>query len=437
MESETEYQEALNYIYSFVDFSLTRNLRYAPEKFNLNRMIAFLNLLENPQNHYCNIHVAGTKGKGSICAMISSILTCAGYSTGFYSSPHMVDFAERIRIGNQLISHQEITKLINGLKPSIEKIDQITTFEITTAMAFKYFKDKDVDISVIEVGMGGRFDATNVIKPCLSVISTISHDHTKILGNTLEKIAFEKSGIIKNSIPVVMSKQKISARKMIAKIAQEKNAKLIDASKEYKLKTYNKQLEFQEFEILKEKKSSGIIKLPLIGDHQQENAVSAFAAIHDLRTQGWNISDDAIREGFYQVHWPGRFELIHNEPLLIIDGAHNPDSFRRLVKTIIDYFPGKSVTFIFGASEDKNVSLMLKIMKPVIDTLIATKSTHPRAMDPVDIMKIAGNLNIKCFGEDSIETAITKAKNTAGKNGVIIAGGSIFVAGAVREILVK
>ena len=205
------YSQALDYIYSFVDYSLTKNLRYSPEKFDLKRMRAFLGLLNNPQNNFKIIHVAGTKGKGSTAAMIASVLSAAGYKTGFYTSPHMIDFSERIRIGDKLIAHKEIADYVNQLEPIIRQVPELTTFEIITGMAFKYFSDQKVDFGVIEVGMGGRFDATNVVKPRISVITSISFDHTKVLGKTLKKIAFEKAGIIKRKYPGCRFKTKIFA----------------------------------------------------------------------------------------------------------------------------------------------------------------------------------------------------------------------------------
>jgi len=192
MSKPFNYQEALDYIYSFVDYSLTRSLRYSPEKFDLSRMNHLLNLIGNPHRDFRIIHVAGTKGKGSICAMVASILTQSGYKTGFYSSPHMVEFTERIRIGNEFIKKNILAEYTNKLKPYINQVKDITTFEITTALAFKFFSDQKVDFAVIEVGLGGRFDATNVVSPVISIISTISFDHTKILGNTLSGSLLKK-----------------------------------------------------------------------------------------------------------------------------------------------------------------------------------------------------------------------------------------------------
>jgi len=437
MTEPTRYQEALDYIYSFVDYSLTKNLRYSPEKFNLSRMYRFLELIGNPHQDYATIHVAGTKGKGSICAMISSILSHSGYITGFYSSPHMIYFTERIRIGDQLISQKEIADYVDYLKPFIDQVEQITTFEITTALAFKYFSDQKVDFAVIEVGLGGRFDATNVITPKVSVISTISFDHTKILGNTLSKIAFEKSGIIKNNVPVVVSRQKRTAMKMIQSIAQERSAPLIDTNESYRVTSGQRTLDYQEFMIQNSSTSTDWIRLPLIGSHQLENARTAYAVINELHDQGVKISAAAVKQGFEQVDWPGRLEILQRDPLVIIDGAHNPDSFRNLVRTIKEYLTDRKVIFILGASEDKNILTMMQIIKPVVDHLIITKSTHPRAMDIEKIQALADTIGISSVCVEKVEDAKVKAESLSNENSVIIAAGSIFIAGALREMFIK
>ncbi len=245
METEKEYQRSLDYIYSFIDLSLTRNLRYSPDKFDLSRMYKLMSLIGDPQLNYDVIHVAGTKGKGSICAMTASIIKEAGYKVGFYSSPHMIEFRERIKINNIDISKQLLTNSVMKLRPIINSVEKISAFEIITAIAFKYFADQQVDIAFIEVGMGGRLDATNVVQPIVSIISPVSHDHMKILGNTIVKIAREKAGIIKNSVPVIISPQKKSAKEEIVKIANRKGSLIIDTSEKYTFKQINNYLEKQ------------------------------------------------------------------------------------------------------------------------------------------------------------------------------------------------
>ncbi len=218
MSIEEKYQEQLDYLYSFIDFSLTKNLRYSEEKFNLNRMVKFMDFLKNPHRNYPVIHVAGSKGKGSTSALINSALIASGYRVGFYTSPHLHDFCERIRVNNQSISHEEFNFLVDELRPTIEQVDGISTFEISTAMAFLYFAQQNVDFAVIEVGLGGRLDATNVVTPLVSVITSLSLDHVAVLGDTLSKIAMEKGGIIKHGRPVVIAPQKDEAKKVLKRL---------------------------------------------------------------------------------------------------------------------------------------------------------------------------------------------------------------------------
>ncbi|MCJ7518921.1 MAG: bifunctional folylpolyglutamate synthase/dihydrofolate synthase, partial [Anaerolineaceae bacterium] len=370
----TTYSQALDYIYSFVDYSLTRNLRYSPEKFNLSRMEDFLGLIGNPHQDYKVIHVAGTKGKGSTCAMITSILTKNGLKVGFYSSPHMIDFTERIRIGDVQISNQQIVNYINMMDTAIRKVPELTTFEIITGLAFKYFADSHVDFAVVEVGMGGRFDATNVVHPEVTAITSISFDHTKVLGKTLKKIAFEKAGIIKNGIPVIVTKQKTSALEIIKKIAKERNSRLVYVPNTYQAKSIMYSLYGQEFTILKNGKKIMEASIPLLGDHQLDNALTAYGCIEELKDQGIAINEAAIRSGFREIKWPGRFEIINKNPLIIIDSAHNVDSVKKLRDTVLKYLEGKQIILIFGVSEDKDAAKMLKILQPLVKTMIITKS---------------------------------------------------------------
>jgi dihydrofolate synthase / folylpolyglutamate synthase len=427
------YSQALDYIYSFVDYSLTKNLRYSPEKFNLKRMEKFLDLLGNPQRSFKVIHVAGTKGKGSTCAMIASILTKSGFVTGLYTSPHMIEFTERIRIGNKQILKHEFIDLINSLIPLVNKVPELTTFEIITALAFEYFAVKKVDFAVIEVGMGGRFDATNVVIPEVSVITKISFDHTKVLGKTLKKIAFEKAGIIKNGIPVIVSKQKAPPLKEIIKIGHERKSKIIYTPDIYKAEPTAYSLINQSFKIKKDKKEIVEITIPLLGDHQIENAITAFTCIEELIKQGNNINYEALIAGFRNVKWSGRFEIINQKPLVIIDGAHNLDSFKKLKLAIQKYFPEKKVILIFGASEDKAVVSMLKTIQPIVETLVITKSDHPRAMNTNHIKEIAEKLEMDSIVKEDIKNAIGEALVQIDDSTVILATGSIFIAGAVKE----
>ena len=429
----TTYSQALDYIYSFVDYSLTRNLRYSPEKFNLSRMEDFLGLIGNPHQDYKVIHVAGTKGKGSTCAMITSILTKNGLKVGFYSSPHMIDFTERIRIGDVQISHQQIVNYINMMDTAIRKVPELTTFEIITGLALKYFADSHVDFAVVEVGMGGRFDATNVIHPEVTAITSISFDHTKVLGKTLKKIAFEKAGIIKNGIPVIVTKQKTSALEIIKKIAKERNSRLVYVPNTYQAKSVMCSLNGQGFTIFKNGKKILEASIPLLGDHQLDNALTAFGCIEELKDQGIAINEAAISSGFCEIKWPGRFEIINKNPLIIIDCAHNVDSVKKLRDTVLKYLEGKQIILIFGVSEDKDAAKMLKILQPLVKTMIITKSQHPRAMELNKIQDIAEMLTIPWIRKEDIKNAIGEALVISEEITAILATGSIFIAGAIKE----
>jgi dihydrofolate synthase/folylpolyglutamate synthase len=440
-----DYESALDYIYSFIDYSLTKDLRYSPEKFNLDRMARFMDLLGNPQNKYKVIHVAGTKGKGSICAMITSILTQAGYRVGFYSSPHMIEFTERIRIGDQEIEKEMIVSYCNHLSSYIEQIENLSTFEIITGMAFQYFADQKVDFAVIEVGMGGRLDATNVVNPVITAISSISIDHTQVLGKSIKKIAAEKAGIIKNGIPVVLATQKARAEEIVRSESNKKKAKLVNVRECCSYIIQNSHLHGQEISISFHLPNSKInqpadsleLFIPLVGDHQVDNVITAVMVIRELAGMGWQITDTDIKNGMRNLMWQGRFEIISENPLMFIDGAHNVDSFIKLRDTIRKYLAGRQITLLFGVSEDKQVKRMLKEIRTSVHHLVITQSTHPRAMDPFIVEEIAKQLGYDCTVEPDITKAVERLMKNRGKSDAIIASGSLFVAGAVKEIMTK
>ena len=233
MFDEIAYQEALDYLYGFVDYSLTRNFRYTADKFDLGRMVELMQLLGDPQTQYPVIHVAGTKGKGSTAAFIASALQAAGLRVGFYTSPHLQDYCERIQVNRKDISHADFTDLVQTVKPTVARVEQLTTFEITTALGFLYFAQQKCDVAVIEVGLGGRLDATNVVDPLVSVITSLSMDHMNVLGDTLAKIAFEKAGIIKPDRPVVLAPQREEARQVVEQVAEERNAPVMRVGQDY------------------------------------------------------------------------------------------------------------------------------------------------------------------------------------------------------------
>lgn len=452
---ETTYQKNLDYLYKFVDYSLTRNLEYSPEKFNLNRMRMLANELDNPQTAYPVIHIAGTKGKGSTAAMIASILMAADYRTGFYISPHLVDFAERIQVNNLPIPHGAFNRLVEQVKPVVEKIGRLTTFEITTAIAFEAFRRQEVDVAVVEVGLGGRLDSTNIVDPALSVITSLSLDHMKVLGDTLEKISAEKAGIIKPGKPVVSAPQHPDALSVIERQAAENNSRLTIVGRDMQTRMLKHTLDGQWFEVktpiidrtdgttgdeglFPRDFESGIdFFVPLLGRHQLDNAATAISAIMQLRRLGFEINDRAIQKGLADVVWPCRFEILSRDPFLVVDSAHNRDSARKLRQTLEDYFPGKPVTLIFGASEDKDISGMFSELLPICSRLVLTRSTHPRAADLNTLIKSADSFDCSVTTADSIEVALRFSLNPGEPDGVVLAAGSLFVAAAIRETWMK
>ncbi|MFN3309853.1 MAG: bifunctional folylpolyglutamate synthase/dihydrofolate synthase, partial [Anaerolineales bacterium] len=322
MQDETVYQQTLDYLYSFVDYSLTKADRLAQANFDLSRMAELMRRLGDPQKAYPLIHVAGTKGKGSVTAMCSSILCAGGYRTGMYTSPHLEDYAERIQVNGTPIPHQDLIDLVARIKPHIEAIPQLTTFEITTALAFLYFKEVRVDAAVIEVGLGGRLDATNVVLPVVSVITSISYDHTFVLGNTLQAIAREKCGIIKPAVPVVSAPQDPQAMAIVEQMAYQRGAPLVVVGRDIFARSIDQNLTHQVVELtVPPQQIAGNVSqsaaktlrvtLPLLGNHQVENAAVAYLAIECFRKNALPVTDAQVVEGFSRTSWPGRFEILY------------------------------------------------------------------------------------------------------------------------------
>ncbi|HMN10789.1 MAG TPA: folylpolyglutamate synthase/dihydrofolate synthase family protein [Bellilinea sp.] len=435
---EKEYQNALDWIYSFVDNSLTRNLGPSDENFIIDRMVALAEALQNPQNDYPIIHVAGTKGKGSTCAFYEAALRESGYVTGLYTSPHLVDFNERIQVNRVPITNEELVAYVEKIKPAVAKVKGVTTFDIATAIAMLYFRDQKVDIAILEVGLGGRLDSTNIVEPILTTITSISLDHMKVLGSTIDKIASEKAGIIKPGIPVVIAPQKPEAMKAIKQTAKQRKSPIILPQKLYKIEKNQHTLEMQQFVVTNTKTDEKLtLNIPLIGDFQIENALNAMSGLQFLKFIGWKITNNSIVEGFSKVVWPGRMEIIHKKPMVIIDSAHNLDSFEKLKSTIELYLPGKTIRLIFGASEDKDVESMLKTISPAVAGITFSESIHPRAFSAVDLWKIGKKYHKKVEVILPIENAFGYLQKTIEKEDVILVAGSIFIGAAARELWLK
>src|SRR5215204_1864982 len=327
MDIEQQYNNALDYLYSFVDYSLKHISELAKAEFNLDRMFALMEQLGNPQAKYPIIHVAGTKGKGSVSALCASALQAAGYKTGLYTSPHLLDYVERIQVNGEPISHGQLIDLVEEVKPAVARTPKLTTFEITTALGFLAFAKNDVTAAVIEVGLGGRLDATNIVTPKVSVITSLSYDHMAVLGDTLAKIAGEKAGIIKQGVPVVSAPQKEEALEVLERVAKIEGCSFTLVGKDVKFELIESSLDGQSLHVVDNLRRSILdLRLPLLGSHQIENAAIAYTA---LKASSILISDEAIQKGFSQVKWRARFEVIQREPPVIVDSAHNRDSALR------------------------------------------------------------------------------------------------------------
>lgn len=449
MKPDAAYQRTLDYLYSFVDYSLQRTFRYAPEQFDLGRMQALVESLGHPERRYPIIHVAGTKGKGSVSSFCASALQAAGYRVGLYTSPHLQEYTERIQVDGEPIPRPDLVALVDEIRSPVEAIPRLTTFEITTALAFLYFYRRGVEAAVIEVGLGGRLDATNVCTPRVAVITSLSYDHTYLLGETLAEIAAEKAGIIKPGVPVVVAPQKDEARMVIERIAAQRASPLIQvgrdclfapvarslenqtllvwpASDQERLDAYIESGGFQEWEPVR-------LTIPLLGYHQVENAATAYAALQVGREAGLALSDADIRQGFFDVVWPCRFEILRRYPPVIVDSAHNRDSALKLRLALEDYFPGYPVVLVFGASEDKDIHGMFAELMPRVRQVVATRSIHPRAMDPEKLVELAHQFGRPARVVPQVEDALEEALILSEGEAVVLVAGSLFVAAGARQ----
>lgn len=422
------YDEAIQKISSLLRFGM---------KPGLERIEKLLALLGNPQNKLKFVHVAGTNGKGSTCALLSSVLKKSGYRTGLFTSPYVTDFCERMQINGEMISRDALTALVEKTFPFVEQMAKqgeiITEFEFITALGMQWFAESDCDIVILEVGLGGRLDATNVIQtPLVSVITSISLDHTAILGNTVEKIAAEKCGIIKNGgVTVCYPSQPDSALAVIrSSAALHKNrfvkTKLEDVT-QLSANLTGIGLEYRGL----------LVNLPFLGQHQVKNAVTALAALEELKNLGYEINDHSIEAGFSCASLPARLEVLSTSPLVILDGAHNPDGTAALAKAITTYLNGRNVTAIMGMLADKDVHSAINNLKGLFSQVITLAPNNPRAMGAQELAENWRALGTPATAQQSIEPAFRAALSAAGQDGAVIICGSLYLAGDVRPVVKK
>ena len=399
----------------------------------LGRTQALLEKMGNPEKKLKFVHIAGTNGKGSTAAMTASILRKAGYRTGLYTSPYIYRFHERMQVDGMEITDEELTAVTEYVKPLAQSLKETPTeFELVCCIAFEYFVRKGCDIVVLEVGMGGAFDATNVIEtPEVAVITNIGLDHTEVLGDTLEKIAETKSGIFKDNGHAVVYRGTPSVEAVFERVCAERNTALVKADfASLKLKKHS--LDGQIFDCGDRKD----LVLPLLGDHQLHNASVVLSVVDTLKQIGWKISEQNIRDGLRDVQWPGRFDIVSRSPLFIIDGGHNPQCIEALVKNIDDYLKDRKVIAITGVLADKDYADMYVPVMPYVHKFVCITPPNPRKLEAMELSKYLREKGADAVGSDTIENGVKLGLREAGADGVILCFGSLYSIGSIRDAFV-
>ena len=452
-----DYEAALAYIETFIDYERSPDFSRQARLYNLNRISLLLKLLGNPHDRLRVIHIAGSKGKGSTAALVASVLTHAGYKIGLFTSPHLITPRERCRIDGELISEADVAFYIDKIKPAIETVStsefgRVSFFEIYTALAFSYFADKATDFAVIEVGLGGRLDATNVVKPVATVITPVGLEHTAILGETYAEIAAEKAEIIKDGCPLALAPQHPEARAVFEKVANERKASIVaakihdaackpisgDVGPDHRVSTSQLVQNAdgipiaQQFDVETDSASYSQLTIPLLGHHQFVNATTAIAAIECLKQKGYTIPKNSVYAGFKNVQWHGRIQRIRSSPLVVLDGAHSPVSMEALCLTLRESFRYTQAIFIVSLMKDKNVKAIGDIVSKTADSVIATQvSENPRVM-PAEAIQDAWSGILLCEKITicpNPEKAVAGALASASPTDLICITGSLYLVG--------
>jgi dihydrofolate synthase/folylpolyglutamate synthase len=441
------YKEAIEFLLQAMDYEKITNYKYDVSNFNLKRMEKLLSTVGNPHKKGKYVHITGTKGKGSTAIMIASALKASGLKTGLFTSPHLVYLGERMKVNNRTITQKMLVQLVNELKPYIERerLKNITLsptfFDTITAIALTYFERKKVDISVLEVGMGGRLDSTNVILPQISIITPIGYDHTDKLGHTLDRIAYEKSGIIKEGISVVSSAQEHEPLSIISKTCKEKKAQLRLVGRDILItdikKTRKGGLYGTECIISTWRKKYKNIFLPLVGQHQVENCATAIGALETLSENGVvKIDNETVINALAKIKCPARIEVVLKKPLIILDTAHTVSSMKSLRESIKENFTFKRLILVMGMSGDKDIDGIFREITCAADELIFTRTHNPREAEPKQLAQIAKkHYHKEPIVIENIDEALREAKRIADKDDLICITGSFYLAAKVKETL--
>lgn len=426
------YQDALTYLDSLINYEEKTSFD-CKKSFKLERMRSLSSLSGDPHKGIKAIHIGGTKGKGSVSSFVNSILMEAGYKVGLYTSPHLFSFRERIRINGRAISEEDVTKLLEEVRPHIktmeEEGDKPTYFEVCTIIAFLYFKRENVQFMALEVGMGGRLDSTNIAESLVSVITPISYDHTQFLGSTLRDIAFEKCGIIRNDSIVISSPQQPEAMDIIRRVSEERNSKLRIVGKDIFFEIFDSDLEGQSFRLITTDAEYPCLRIKLLGDFQVENAAAAVAAIEALRFRDIFVESNVIEKGLVKTRWPGRLQLIHKKPFIVLDGAQNVSSASALKRALKNTFDYKRLILIIGTMQDKDIDGICRELGDITDYAVTTKAKTGRACPPEIIKKKFSKYNnrINIITTNSVDEAVTRGREKAGEEDLILITGSLYV----------
>ncbi len=443
----SSYKQAKEFLLQTIDYEKLTQYKYDTSTFDLKRMEEMMSSVGDPHKNRKTVHITGTKGKGSTAIIVASLLKELGLKTGLFTSPHLIHLGERMRVNNKMISQKIFVQLINMLKPYIDRVtlkDPIlmpTFFEIVTAIAFLYFEREKTDITVLEVGMGGRLDSTNIILPEVSVITPVGYDHTDRLGNTLAEIAYEKAGIIKEGVPVISSIQEPDALSVISKRCKEKRSHLYLVGRD--ILTGNTKVRKRngiygtECEIKTWRNDYENIFLPLVGRHQVENCAAAIGTMEILSETGVIETDNiSIINGLAKIRCPARIDVISENPLTILDTAHTVASMKILRESIKENFSFRRLVIVIGLSADKNIEGVLKEISSIADHLILTRTGNPREAEPNQMSVEAQRFyHKKPMVIEDIAEALKEAKRFATKDDLICITGSFFLAGKAKEIL--
>ena len=402
-------------------------------KLGLERINFLLRIIGHPQNYFPSVHIAGTNGKGSTAAMLAAVLSRAGHRTGLYTSPHLIDLRERIQIDGKPIGKNELVTLLAEISAAIDQTEA-SFFESITALAFLYFRRKKVDIAVVETGLGGRLDATNTLRPLISIVTEIGLDHTKILGKTLKPIAAEKAGIFKPEVPCIVGSQNKSVNSFFKQKAKETGCPILFSRQNVKFKRIRLTETGSQVHAITNENEYKDLFLNLAGEHQLGNLATALLTLDQLRNLGYNIPENAVRQGLSSVQWPARLDLICQSPKILLDSAHNAPGMKRLARAVRTLFSFERLILIFGVLEDKAYRTMFRTIAPLADRIILTTPLSERALPAEKLEALARNENRPYWIRPQIEDAFLLARHMAEKNDMIVGTGSIYFVGELLRI---